>query len=137
VALRERGVGRIHLLNRTAEKAEALARDIGPAVLPGPLADFAWLAPGAGLVVNTTSVGMHGSAFPDLPLDRLAPEALVTDLVYVPLETPLLAAAKARGLRTVDGLGMLLHQAVSGFEAWFGVRPEVTAALRQKVEATL
>jgi shikimate dehydrogenase len=137
VALRERGVGKIHLLNRTVDKAEALARDIGPAVRPAPLSAFAELAPKVRLVVNTTSLGMHGSAFSDLPLDGLQPDALVTDLVYVPLETPLLAAARRLGLRTVDGLGMLLHQAVPGFEAWFGVRPDVTAALRQKVEATL
>ncbi len=137
VALRERGVGEIHLLNRTVDKAAALASEIGVSVRAASLSAFADLAPGAGLLVNTTSVGMHGSAFPDLPLDRLQPGALVTDLVYVPLATPLLAAARALGLRTVDGLGMLLHQAVPGFEAWFGVRPEVTAALRNKVELTL
>jgi shikimate dehydrogenase len=137
VALRERGVGTIHLLNRTAGKAEALAVAMGGQVRGAPLAAFADLAPRAGLVVNTTSVGMHGSAFPDLPLGRLPKAALVTDIVYVPLETPLLAEARARGLRTVDGLGMLLHQAVPGFEAWFGVRPEVTSDLRATVEATL
>jgi shikimate dehydrogenase len=80
---------------------------------------------------------MHGTAFDDLPLDLLPPRALVTDLVYVPLETPLLREARARGLVAVDGLGMLLHQAVPGFEAWFGVRPEVTPAIRVKIEATL
>ena len=80
---------------------------------------------------------MHGSQFSDLALSRLPKSALVTDLVYVPLETPLLAEAKSLGLRTVDGLGMLLHQAVPGFEAWFGIRPEVTPALRAAVEATL
>jgi len=137
VALRERGIKRIHLLNRSREKADALAASLGDLVEAGALADFAALAPEAGLVVNTTSVGMHGSAFPDLPLDRLPKSALVTDIVYVPLETPLLKDARARGLRTVDGLGMLLHQAVPGFEAWFGVKPEVTAALRARIEATL
>jgi shikimate dehydrogenase len=137
VALRQRGVGAVHLLNRSPEKAVALAAALGGQVLAAPLADFASLAPRAGLLVNTTSVGMHGSLFPDLPLDRLPPGAIVSDLVYVPLATPLLAAARALGLHTVDGLGMLLHQAVPGFEAWFGVRPEVTADLRRRVEATL
>lgn len=137
VALRERGIKQIHLLNRSRDKAAALAAALGDSVHAGGLTDFATLAPEAGLVVNTTSVGMHGSGFPDLPLDRLPKSALVTDIVYVPLETPLLKEARALGLRTVDGLGMLLHQAVPGFEAWFGVKPEVTAALRARIEATL
>jgi shikimate dehydrogenase len=99
----------------------------------------AWrrLAPSTHIVVNTTTVGMHGTSFSDLPLDLLPRDALVTDIVYVPLVTPFLAEAQRLGLRTVDGLGMLLHQAVPGFEAWFGVRPEVTPELRAKVEATL
>jgi shikimate dehydrogenase len=80
---------------------------------------------------------MHGTRFDDLDLSLLPKSALVTDIVYVPLVTPLLADARALGLRTVDGLGMLLHQAVPGFEAWFGVRPEVTSELRAKIEATL
>jgi shikimate dehydrogenase len=137
VALRERGIGRIHLLNRTVNKAEALAKTIGGHIRAGAFEDFAQLAPNVKMLVNTTSVGMHGTAFSDLPLTRLPETALVTDIVYVPRVTPLLAAARARGLRTVDGLGMLLHQAVPGFEAWFGVRPEVTPALRAAIEATL
>ena len=137
VALRERGVETIHLLNRTASTAEQLATALGDHIRPGSLESFAERASSAGLVVNTTSVGMHGTAFPRLPLDALPAHALVTDIVYVPLVTPLLAAARARGLRTVDGLGMLLHQAVPGFEAWFGVRPEVTPALRAAVKKTL
>lgn len=137
VALKERGIGTIHLLNRSLDKAEALAAMLGRSVRAGALADFAALAPLAGLVVNTTSVGMHGSAFHELPLARLPKSALVTDIVYVPLETPLLKEARALGLTTVDGLGMLLHQAVPGFEAWFGVRPEVTPELRARIEATL
>jgi len=137
VALRERGIGKIHLLNRTVATAEALARHLGAPIVPAGLEAFAQLAPNVGLVVNTTSVGMHGTAFPELPLARLPRTALVTDIVYVPLVTPLLAEARAQGLRTVDGLGMLLHQAVPGFEAWFGTRPEVTPALRAAVEATL
>jgi shikimate dehydrogenase len=137
VALRERGVPEIVVLNRTPEKAEALASEISGPFVPGALADYARCAPGAGLVVNTTSIGMHDSRFEGLDLGLLPKTALVTDIVYVPLVTPLLAEARALGLRTVDGLGMLLHQAVPGFEAWFGVRPEVTAELRAKVEATL
>jgi shikimate dehydrogenase len=137
VALRERGISRIHLLNRTLSKAEALADAITGPIHPAPLDAFARQAPAAGLVVNTTAAGMHGNPPLDLPLDLLPETALVTDIVYVPLETPLLATARGRGLRTVDGLGMLLHQAVPGFEAWFGVRPEVTAELRAAVEATL
>lgn len=137
VALREQGVPEIVLLNRTPEKAEGLAREIAGPFVPGALADYARYAPGAGLVVNTTSIGMHDTRFEDLDLRLLPKSALVTDIVYVPLVTPLLADARALGLRTVDGLGMLLHQAVPGFEAWFGVRPEVTPALRAKIEATL
>ncbi|MDB5506012.1 MAG: shikimate dehydrogenase [Devosia sp.] len=137
VALAERGVPAIQILNRTAATANALAAE-----LPGPftahsLDAFASLAPRAGLVVNTTSVGMHGSSFPDLPLNLLPPGAIVTDIVYVPLRTPLLLAAEALGLTTIDGLGMLLHQAVPGFTAWFGVQPNVTPALRTLIEATL
>jgi shikimate dehydrogenase len=88
-------------------------------------------------VINTSSIGMHGTRFDWLDLALLPETALVTDIVYAPLITPLLAEAKARGLQTVDGLGMLLHQAVPGFEAWFGVRPAVTPALRARIEATL
>lgn len=137
VALKSRGIGTIHLLNRTPERAQLLADELGGPLHAGSLADFAALAPAAGLVVNTTSIGMHGTRFDHLALERLPKSALVTDIVYVPLETPLLAAARAHGLCVVDGLGMLLHQAVPGFEAWFGVRPDVTAELRRAVEATL
>jgi shikimate dehydrogenase len=137
VALRERGVPEIVLLNRTAGRAIELGREIGGPIVPGRLEAFAHYAPGAGFVVNTTSIGMHDSRFDDIDLRLLPTTALVTDIVYVPLVTPLLADARALGLRTVDGLGMLLHQAVPGFEAWFGVRPQVTPALREKIEATL
>ncbi len=136
-ALKIRIPGTIALLNRTEERARSLAAEFGGRVVPGPLAVFSRYAPTAGLLVNTSTVGMHGTRFENLPLDRLPKSALVTDVVYVPLETPLLAEARALGLRTVDGLGMLLHQAVPGFEAWFGVRPEVTADLRRRLEATL
>jgi len=95
------------------------------------------LLPRAGLLVNATSLGMHGQPALEADASRLPAHAVVADLVYVPLETALLAAAKARGLRTADGLGMLLHQAVRGFELWFGQRPLVTSELRALVEADL
>ncbi len=137
VALRERFAGTIHVLNRTLANAQALVAKIeGPFEAHGFDA-YAELAPHASLVVNTSSVGMHGTRFEWLDLDLLPQTALVTDIVYVPLMTPLLADAKARGLKTVDGLGMLLHQAVPGFAHWFGVTPQVTPDLRQRIEATL
>ncbi len=137
VALQHRGLGRITLLNRTRETAATMAAEIGGNIVGGGLNDFASAAPSAGLLINTSSVGLHGTRFEALDLGLLPQKALVTDIVYSPLETPLLADAKALGLRTVDGLGMLLHQAVPGFEAWFGVRPVVTAQLRAKIEQTL
>ncbi|MHA6299511.1 shikimate dehydrogenase [Devosia sp. CAU 1758] len=137
VALRRRNGGTVHVLNRTLENARSLVAEIdGPFEAHGFEA-FAKLAPSIGLVVNTSSIGMHGTRFDWLDLSLLAPATLVTDIVYTPLETPLLAEARAHGLRTVDGLGMLLHQAVPGFAAWFGVTPQVTPQLRARVEATL
>ncbi len=137
VALRERMHGKVHVLNRTLANAQALVAEIdGPFEAHGFDA-FADLAPTTGLVVNTSSIGMHGTRFDWLDMRLLPKSALVTDIVYTPLETPLLAAARAEGLRTVDGLGMLLHQAVPGFAAWFGVEPEVTPGLRARVQATL
>lgn len=129
------GIGAIRLVNRSRGRADALAAAIG-----GPITVVAWaqrnhVLADAGLVVNTTTLGMTGSEPLDLALDAVAPEAVVTDLVYAPLITPLLAAASARGLRTVDGLGMLLHQARPGFRAWFGRDPRVTPALRRFVLA--
>ncbi|RWF34730.1 MAG: shikimate dehydrogenase, partial [Mesorhizobium sp.] len=91
----------------------------------------------AGLLVNTTALGMHGNEGLSADPAGLPDHAIVTDIVYVPLETPLLAAARGRGLWTVDGLGMLLHQAVPGFERWFGTRPEVTAELRRMIVADI
>ena len=137
VALHQRGIKTMNLLNRTLATASKLAAELDGNIEPFSLDGFNSLAPGAGLVVNTTSVGMHGTRFDDLDLARLPESAIVNDLVYVPLVTPLLADARTQSLRTVDGLGMLLHQAVPGFEAWFGVRPAVTAALRARIEATL
>jgi shikimate dehydrogenase len=137
VALKSRDVGKIHLLNRTVAKAEELAIELEGRIECAALNEFAPRAGNARLIVNTSSVGMKGSRFEHLDLSLLPKDAVVTDIVYVPLITPLLEDAKAAGLRTVDGLGMLLHQAVPGFEAWFGVRPEVTPELRALVEATL
>ena len=133
----ERGIGKIQVVNRTPERAEALRARFGPAVQPAHWSALPHLLARAGLVVNTTSLGMTGQ--PPLAID-LAPlpgHAVVADLVYAPLETPLLAAARARGLATADGLGMLLYQAVRGFQLWFGVRPEVTPQLRAVVETDL
>jgi shikimate dehydrogenase len=133
----ERGIKCVHLANRTLERARALADQFGASVDP-----IAWDAiddflPRATLLVNTTSLGMHGQPALELDTGLLPPQAVVADLVYVPLETPLLAAARARELRTADGLGMLLHQAVRGFELWFGQRPSVTPELRALVEEDL
>ena len=132
-----RGVSEIRLLNRTLARAEELAQRFGAGVSAHPLAAAAEFLPGAGLLINATSLGMHGGC--GIPVDPsvMPDRAIVTDIVYVPLETPLLAAARMRGLKTVDGLGMLLHQAVPGFERWFGVRPEVTPELRAMIVADL
>ncbi|MGH6785088.1 MAG: shikimate dehydrogenase, partial [Sphingomicrobium sp.] len=131
------GARRIFLANRTSGRAEALAGAIGPAVTVVDWRDRNRALAGCGLLVNATSLGMTGKHPLDLDLASLPPNAVVADIVYSPLETALLAAARARGNRTVDGLGMLLHQAVPGFERWFGVRPEVTPELRAHVVAHL
>jgi shikimate dehydrogenase len=133
----ERGIRRVHLANRTIERAGVLADQFGADVHPVSWEAAGELLPRADLLVNTTSLGMHGQPPLELDIGRLPPHAVVADLVYVPLRTPLLASAQARGLRTADGLGMLLYQAVRGFELWFGQRPEVTAELRALVEADL
>ena len=133
----ERGVKRVHLANRTAARACALADQFGETVHPIAWETIDEVLPRVGLLVNTTSLGMHGQPALEIDTGLLPSHAIVADLVYVPLETPLLAAARARGLKTADGLGMLLHQAVRGFELWFGKRPEVTPELRALVEADL
>jgi shikimate dehydrogenase len=135
--LLERGIGRVHLANRTAERARAVADQFGAKVHPVSWEAIGEALPRAGLLVNTTSLGMHGQPALEIDVGRLPPRAVVADNVYVPLQTRLLSAARARGLRTTDGLGMLLHQAVRGFELWFGKRPEVTPELRALVEADL
>lgn len=132
--LLEAGVGEVRVVNRTLERGEALARHFGARVRPWAWSDAEAALDGAGLLVNTTSLGMAKAGPLDLPLDRLPRDAAVSDIVYVPLETDLLARARARGNVAVDGLGMLLHQAVPGFEKWFGRRPEVTPELRQIIE---
>ncbi|TCT05958.1 shikimate dehydrogenase [Aquabacter spiritensis] len=135
--LLERGVPRLDLANRTLSRAAALADLFGPRVRPVAWDAIAAPLREAGLVVNTTSLGMKGHDPLEIDLDAARPDAVVTDAVYVPLETPFLKAAKARGLATVDGLGMLLHQAVPGFARWFGVQPEVDAGLRALIVADL
>jgi shikimate dehydrogenase len=135
--LLERGIGRVHLVNRTLARAQALAEAFGDKVRPAQWSDLDELLSRARLLVNTTSLGMRGQPPLELDIARLPTDAVVADLVYVPLLTSLLSAAKARGLRTADGLGMLLHQAVRGFELWFGQRPAVTPELRALVEADL
>lgn len=135
-ALVSRGFGRIVLANRTLSRAEKVAAPYA-SVRPLPLVDVPQVLGEADLVVNCTSLGMKGAEPLDLDLAPVRADAVVTDIVYVPLKTPFLKAAEARGLRTVDGLGMLLHQGVPGFERWFGVRPEVTAGLRETLVADL
>jgi len=135
-ALIQRDVKRIYVINRTAERAQELKKKFGARVHVASWGEITGLLGGAGLLVNTTTLGMVGQ--PPLELNLRCPASLVVaDLVYAPLETGLLKMARDRGLRTADGLGMLLHQAVRGFERWFGVTPEVTAELRALVEADL
>lgn len=137
VALADKGVREIRVCNRSPDKAQALARELGAPVLAVPWAQRHDAVAGVALLVNTTSQGMGEQPPLDLSLDQLPAQALVSDLVYVPLRTPLLMAAQARGNRTVGGLGMLLHQARPAFESWFGVLPPVTPALRARVEQSL
>ena len=140
----ERGIKRVHLANRTAGRAQALAdefdakaRACGVNISPIGWADIDRILPRARLLVNTTSLGMTGQPELDIDVGLLPSHATVADLVYVPLMTPLLAAARARQLRIAGGLGMLLYQAVRGFELWFGARPEVTSELYAQIEADL
>ena len=133
----ERGIKRVHLANRTMERARALADQFGNAVQATAWDTINEVLPRTGLLVNTTSLGMRGQPPLELDIGLLPSNAIVADLVYVPLETALLKAARERGLKTADGLGMLLHQAVRGFELWFGQRPDVTPELRALAEADL
>ncbi len=132
-----RGVETIHVANRTLDRAKDLRERFGPAVHPVSWDETNGLLAGAGLLVNTTSLGMSGQPPLEIDVRRLPVSAVVSDIVYAPLQTALLRAADQRGLRRADGLGMLLHQAVRGFSLWFGVTPEVTPELRALVEADL
>jgi shikimate dehydrogenase len=134
-SLVDAGTPRIYVANRTAARAEQLQRQFGAAVVPVKMEDAPARLRDCQLLVNTTSLGMTGYGEFELPIDGLPRDAVVYDIVYVPLETELLRNARARGHRTVGGLGMLLHQAVRGFELWFGVRPEVTNELYDLVAA--
>lgn len=132
-----RGLPRIHVHNRTADKAEAMRARFGAAVVPTAGTQLAEALRGAGLVVNGAAYGMAGQPDLDVDLAGVRDDAVVADVVYAPLETGLLRRARARGLRVSDGLAMLLHQGPGCFEKWFGVRPAVTPALRARVEAAL
>jgi shikimate dehydrogenase len=132
-SLLDDGCNEILIANRTLEKAEALAQRLGPLARAVPWEERAQALASAALLVNTTSLGMNGQPVLNIELDALPKSALVTDIVYAPLETRLLAEARARGNKVVDGLGMLLHQARPGFAAWFGRAPDVTAELRDHV----
>jgi shikimate dehydrogenase len=136
VGLVDQGAREIRLVNRTPARGKALAQDLG-----GPIGALRWeereaALEGAAMLINATNQGMLGEPPLDIALDRLPASALVSDIVYIPRETPLLAAARRRGNRTVNGLGMLLHQARPAFHAWFGIMPEVTPELRAMIEAT-
>ncbi len=136
-ALLSRGFESVLIVNRTVERARALTHSFGPRVSAHGSEQLQDLMKGADLFVNTTSLGMEGSEVPAIDFTVMAANALVTDIVYFPLQTPILAMAKRQGLRTVDGLGMLLHQAAPGFGKWFGVAPEVTPQLRQLIIADM
>lgn len=136
-ALRDRGIAEIHVVNRTIERARELVDRFGAPLEAHGMNSLPSLLDGAGLFVNTTSLGMDGAEAPQLPFDRMMSDALVTDIVYVPLKTPFLLQAEQMGLSTVDGLGMLLHQAAPGFEKWFGRMPEVTEELRNLIIADI
>jgi shikimate dehydrogenase len=137
LALIDKGAKDIRLINRTAPRADDLAREFG-----GSIRTVAWSAradacEGAAMLVNTTSQGMSGQPQLDIDLGKLPQTALVSDIVYIPLETALLAQARQRGNRVVGGLGMLLHQARPAFRSWFGIMPDVTPQLRAQIESTI
>ncbi|WP_288426631.1 shikimate dehydrogenase [uncultured Agrobacterium sp.] len=136
-AVRDRGVSEIHVVNRTVERAQELADRFGDQVFAHPMEALSEVSKGCGLFVNTTSLGMDGSAAPNIDFSGLTTGAVVTDIVYVPLKTPIIEMAEQQGFATVDGLGMLLHQARPGFEKWFGRRPDVTEDLRSLIIADM
>jgi shikimate dehydrogenase len=135
--LLQAGVREVRLFNRTRDRADAVACHFGRGVKAYDWQDRADRSRDVGLLINATSLGMQGAPALEMPLGQLDARSIVADLVYVPLETPLLAAARERGLVAVDGLGMLLHQAVPGFKRWFGVTPEVTDELRAIIVADI
>jgi shikimate dehydrogenase len=137
VALLEQGATEIRLLNRTPDKAQALAEEFGPCIQALPWSQRHEAVARAALLINTTNQGMHGTPALDLRLDDLPPTALVSDIIYTPLVTPLLEQARQRGNTTVNGLGMLIHQARPAFEAWFGVTPTSTPELIDLLIASL
>lgn len=137
LSLLDQGATEIRLINRTRAKAQALADEFGAGVQVFDWSERHEALSGIALLVNTTNQGMHGQPELDLTLERLPQTALVSDAVYIPLETPLLRAARERGNPTVNGLGMLLNQARPAFQSWFGVMPEITPALHQAILATL
>jgi len=135
--LAQEGAREIRVVNRTLARAKGIAGEFG-----GPIKALPWeqrheALEGAAMVVNTTSCGMVGQPLLDIRLDKLPKSALAADIIYIPLETPFLAAARKRGNRTVNGLGMLLNQGRPAWKAWFGIEPEVTAELRAMVEKTI
>ena len=135
--LAQEGVKEIRLVNRTPARAKGIADEFG-----GPIKALPWeqrndVLEGAAMVVNTTSQGMVGQPALDVRLDKLPKDALAADIIYVPLETPFLAAARQRGNRTINGLGMLLHQGPLAWKLWFGIEPQVTPELRALVERSL
>jgi shikimate dehydrogenase len=135
--LAQEGAQEIRLVNRTLDRAKKIAHDFGSPIQVLPWDQRHSALDGAAVVVNTTSQGMIGQSPLELNLDRLPAHALVADIVYIPLETPFLAAGRKRGNPTVNGLGMLLHQARPAWRAWFGIEPEVTAELRAIMEKSI
>ena len=137
LSLLDQGASEVRLINRTRSKAQALADEFGAAVAVYDWSERSEALSDVALLVNTTNQGMHGQPDLDIALDRLPTTALVSDAIYIPLETPLLLAARLRGNPTVNGLGMLLNQARPAFQAWFGVLPEITPELHQAILQTL
>jgi shikimate dehydrogenase len=133
----EAGVSEIRVFNRSMERSAGLAQDFGPRVKAMPWDQRSHASTEAAVLVNTTSVGLKGAGDLGIDFTDFHPDCIVSDIVYVPLETGLIRDARRHGLRTVDGLGMLLHQAVPGFEKWFGVRPEVTAELYERIASDI
>jgi shikimate dehydrogenase len=137
VALLQEGATEIRLLNRTLDKAQALAQEFGPSIQALPWSQRHEALAQAALLINTTNQGMHGTPALDLALDELPTTALVSDIIYTPLVTPLLQQARQRGNTTVNGLGMLIHQARPAFEAWFGIKPAATSEISDLLIASL